>query len=83
MSTALTLQIPDHIYKPLLKTSTLIGKTPEQIVSEWIEKMVSRINEDPLLQLAGMFECKISNVSDAHDEYFGQTCRSAYHRSSF
>jgi hypothetical protein len=75
MSIALTLQIPDHIYKPLLKTASLIGKTPEQIVSEWIEKMVSRMNDDPLLQLAGVFESNIANVSDAHDEYIGQTLR--------
>lgn len=75
MSTALTLQIPDHIYKPLLKTSALMGKTPEQIVTEWIEKMVSHWEEDPLLELAGVFECKIPNVSDYHDEYFGQTLR--------
>lgn len=75
MSTAISVQIPDRIYKPLLKTATLIGKTPEQIVEEWIEKMVSHWEEDPLLELAGVFECKISNVSDAHDEYFGQTLR--------
>ena len=75
MSTALTLKIPDHIYKPLLRTSALIGKTPEQIVSEWIEKMITRLDDDPLLQLAGVFECNISNVSDAHDEYIGQSMR--------
>jgi len=75
MATALTLKLPDHIYKPLLKTATLSGKTPEQIISEWIEKMVSHMNEDPLLQLAGMFECNITNVSDLHDEYIGQTLR--------
>jgi hypothetical protein len=75
MATALTLQLPGHIYKPLLKTAALIGKTPEQIVSEWIEKMVSHLNEDPLLQLAGVFECNITNVSDFHDEYIGQALR--------
>ncbi|MCU0645828.1 MAG: hypothetical protein MUC94_16405 [bacterium] len=75
MSIALTLQIPDHIYIPILNSASLIGKTPEQIISEWLEKMVSRINDDPLLQLAGVFESNIANVSDAHDEYIGQSLR--------
>lgn len=75
MSTALTLLIPDHIYTPLLKTATSVGKTPEQFVLEWVEKITNREEDDPLLQLAGIFECKIANVSDAHDEYFGQTLR--------
>ncbi len=44
-----------------------------------IENQITILTEDPLLQLAGIFESKITNLSDRHDEFIG----SANHRSSF
>ena len=76
MATAITVQIPDHVYKPLLERANQIGQTPEQIVSEWIEDIVKHLTEDdPLLQLAGVFESDVTDVSARHDDYIGQSLR--------
>jgi hypothetical protein len=75
MSKVLTLQIRDDVYEPLLKKANQIGQTPEQIAIEWIENQIKTLTDDPLLQLAGIFESKITNVSDRHDEYIGQSLR--------
>jgi len=75
MSKVLTLQIRDDVYEPLLKKANQIGQTPEQIAIEWIENQIKTLTDDPLLQLAGICESKITNVSDRHDEYIGQSLR--------
>lgn len=75
MATALTLQIPDNVYEPLLKRANQIGQTPEKIVTEWIENAIKCLTNDPLLQLAGVFESDVTDVSERHDEYIGQSLR--------
>ncbi len=75
MAKAITLQIPDHLYEPLLKRAKQIGEKPEQIVLLWIECAVKRFTDDPLLQLAGAFESDKTDVSERHDHYIGQSVR--------
>jgi len=82
MATALTVQIPDHIYEPLRQRAKQAGRLPEQIVSEWIEDIVKRLTKDDrLLQLAGAFESDVTDVSSRHDDYIGQSLRNASERS--
>lgn len=71
MPIALTIEIPDHIYEPLKQKATQTGQTPEQIVSAWVEKAVTRLTDDPLLQLAGAFESEPSNMKERTRD-FGQ-----------
>ena len=40
MSTTLTLEIPDQIYRPLLKKADKCGKTLDQILIEWLGDVV-------------------------------------------
>lgn len=75
MSRVLTIQIQDDVYEPLSKKAKQIGQTPEQIATEWTENQVKILIEDALLKLAGIFESKINDVSDRHDEYIGQRLR--------
>lgn len=76
MAKTLTLEIPDDVYEPLLKRARQIGQTPEQIISQWIECAVKQLTSDPLLQLAGVFESDVTDISERHDEYIGQNLRS-------
>jgi hypothetical protein len=76
MAKTLTLEIPDDVYEPILKRAAQIGQTPEQIISQWIENAVKQATTDPLLQLAGAFESEVSDISERHDEYIGQSLRS-------
>jgi hypothetical protein len=73
MTKALTLTLPDSLYDPLLRMADRAGQSPEQIVSEWTEKILRQLtNEDPLLQLAGIFESDLTDISRNHDSYIGQ-----------
>ena len=70
-----TLELPENTYELLLKKSIQVGRTPEQIILEWVESQIQETLQDPLLQLAGTFESDITDVSERHDEYIGQALR--------
>jgi len=64
MSTTLTLEIPDQIYRPLLKKANKRGKKLDQILIEWLGEVVKDELDDPLLQLAGAFSSdEVKNVN--------------------
>jgi len=78
MSTTLTLEIPDQIYRPLLKKADKRGKTIDQIVIDWLGEVVKDEQDDPLLQLAGAFSSDITDIGTNHDFYIGQELRNAH-----
>ena len=78
MSTTLTLEIPDKIYRPLLKKADKRGKTLDQILIEWLGDVVKDELDDPLLQLAGAFTSDIKDVGTNHDFYIGQELRNTH-----
>ena len=73
MGHTLTLDIPDAVYVPLLQQAQQAGKTPEEAVLAWLVSTVQRLTDDPLLQLAGSFASPMTDVSDRHDVYLGQS----------
>jgi hypothetical protein len=73
MQHTLTVEIPDEIYEPLLRRAQQTGKTPEAVVLEWLTSTAQHWTEDPLLQLAGCFASDVTDVSDQHDTYIGQS----------
>jgi hypothetical protein len=73
MGHTLTLGIPDAVYVPLLQQAQQAGKTPEEAVLAWLVSTVQRLTDDPLLQLAGSFASPMTDVSDRHDVYLGQS----------
>ncbi|OQY26698.1 MAG: hypothetical protein B6244_12750 [Candidatus Cloacimonetes bacterium 4572_55] len=75
MSTTLTLEIPDQIYRPLVKKADKRGKTLDQILIEWLGDVVKDEIDDPLLQLAGAFSSDIKDIGTNHDFYIGQELR--------
>ena len=78
MSTTLTLEIPDQIYRPLLKKADKRGKTLDQILIELLGDVVKDELDDPLLQLAGTFSSGIKDFSANHDFYIGQELRNTH-----
>lgn len=76
MTTALSLQLPEHVYLPLLKRANQAGQPPETIAVQWLEGLVKRFADDPLLQLAGAFESELTDIGERHDEYIGQSLNS-------
>lgn len=78
MTKALTLMIPDDIYEPILRSANRIGQSPEQFISEWLRNAITQTDhDDPLLQLAGIFESDIRDISERHDDYIGQELKNA------
>ena len=76
MAKTLVLELADNTDENLLQRSDQIGQTPEQIILEWIEHHLNQTRQDPLLQLAGIFEAETSDISTRHDEYIGETLSS-------
>ncbi len=72
MPTTLTLEIPDQIYRPLLKKANKCGKTLDQVLIEWMGDVARDELDDPLLKLAGAFSSDIKDISSNHDFYIGQ-----------
>jgi hypothetical protein len=69
MGHTLTLEIPDELYNPLLQKAKATGQTPEKLLTEWLSTAVQRPNNDPLLQLAGVFEAEVTDATERHDSY--------------
>jgi hypothetical protein len=75
MGHTLTLDLPDAVYVPLLQQARHTGKTPEEAILAWLTSTVQRWTDDPLLQLAGSFVSPVTDVSDRHDAYIGQSVK--------
>jgi hypothetical protein len=70
MSNTLVLELAEPVYKQLTKKAKKRGQTPEQFVLAWVENITQEV-QDPLLQLAGVFEAEMADISARHDEYIG------------
>ena len=73
MGYPLTLNIPKHIYEPLVKTAEKTGRTPEELALEWLGTASCTASEDPVENFIGAFKSDIPDWADAHDKYIGQT----------
>ena len=78
MAKTLTLELSDNIYDLLVKTSLNFGQTPEEMIMELVKGRVKEAAQDPLLQLAGIFESENTDISARHDDYIGQALREDY-----
>ena len=81
MGHVLTIEIPDHVYESLVKRAEQVGKTPEEIIMEWVTHASQLLTDDPLLQLAGAFESNLTDISARHDDYLGQSLLEELHGS--
>jgi len=73
MGYTLTLEIPKNIYEPLVKTAEQTGRTPEELVLDWLATASRTAIEDPVENFIGAFKSNIPDWADGHDQYIGQT----------
>ena len=73
MGYTLTLEIPKHIYEPLMKTAEQTGRTPEELALDWLATASRTAFEDPVEKFIGAFKSDIPDWADGHDKYIGQT----------
>lgn len=73
MGRTLTLEVPDEVYKPLLKTAEQTGQKPEELAVQWLATVVETFFNDPLEQFIGAFSSDIPDWADQHDKHLGQS----------
>ncbi len=69
----LTLRIPDAVYDPLVTRANTLGRTPEEVLEDWVADAVLPPARDPLLQLLGTIKADKDDIALRHDEYIGQS----------
>lgn len=81
MSHILTLEVPEEVYKVLMKTAEQTGQPPEALAVQWLAAMAQHLVDDPLEQFIGAFSSHGSDWAEHHDTYLGrsitETMRSA------
>ncbi len=73
MAHTLTLTLPNAVFEPLRREAERAGRTPEEVVLDWLTKEVSPRTEDPLLRLMVAFSSEVTDAGERHDHYIGQT----------
>jgi len=68
----LTIEIPEKVYEPLLQVAHRAGRTPQELVLDWLIREVQAALEDPVEQFIGAFRSGVPNWADQHDDYIGR-----------
>ena len=72
MSQALTIDLPESVFRSLAELATKPGATPERLAGDIVTKQVQEVTEDPLLKWAGAIQSGPPDVAERHDFYIGQ-----------
>ena len=73
MSHILKLELPEDIYKPLVKNAMRKGRSPEEIAIEYLKSILVKFEDDPIEKFIGAFHSDLPDWTDRHDNYLGQT----------
>jgi hypothetical protein len=73
MNQALTLQIPEELYEPLVKIAQQKGQSPEEFAEQWLAASVQHFADDPLEPFIGSVQSNISDWTQNHDRYLGDS----------
>ncbi|OCQ93337.1 hypothetical protein BCD67_03595 [Oscillatoriales cyanobacterium USR001] len=68
----ITLQLPANIYEPLQKAAARVGRSPEELITQWLEQNLQTFADDPLEEFIGAFRSNIPDWGENHDRYLGQ-----------
>jgi hypothetical protein len=72
MAHTLTLELPDAVYRPLVRTAEQTRRKPDQLAVEWLAVAVRRFADDPLEKFIGAIQSDVPDWADRHDYYLGQ-----------
>lgn len=73
MNHILNLELPEDIYKPLIKNAKRKGRSPEETAIEYLKSILVKFENDPIEKFIGAFHSDIPDWTDQHDNYLGQT----------
>lgn len=73
MTHSVTLNIPDHLYYPLLERANKKGKKPEELMIEHLQTMLKKTEDDPLEEFIGAFNSEFPDWTENHDVYLGKS----------
>lgn len=68
----LKLELPEDIYKPLVKNAKQKGRSPEENAIEYLNSILLKLDDDPIEKFIGAFHSDITDWADQHDKYLGQ-----------
>ena len=72
MTHSLTLDLPEEIYQPLLKTAMTNGKKVEEVAVEVLASVKSNKVADPFERFIGSVKSDITDLAENHDKYIGE-----------
>jgi hypothetical protein len=72
MSTTLTIEVPEELFRRLQSEAAQLGKTPEALAAEYLSTLVPAASGVGLRRWAGALASGVSDASVRHDEYLGQ-----------
>ncbi|MEL4895385.1 hypothetical protein [Crocosphaera sp. Alani8] len=73
MTHSVTLNIPDHLYDPLLEKANQTGKKPEELMIEYLQTMIKNTEDDPVEEFIGAIDSDISDWTKNHELYLGKS----------
>ncbi|TVQ42840.1 MAG: hypothetical protein EA365_14015 [Gloeocapsa sp. DLM2.Bin57] len=73
MTHSVTLNLPDHLYSPLLEKANQIGKKPEELMIEYLQTMINNTEDDPVEEFIGAFNSDFADWTEKHDVYLGKS----------
>ena len=69
---SLTLDLPEEIYQPLLKTAMTNGKKVEEVAVEVLASVKRNKVADPFERFIGSVKSDITDLAENHDKYIGE-----------
>jgi hypothetical protein len=69
----LRLSLSEANYQALLRVALMAGLSPEEWATDYLIQEVHSIDEDPLLRLAGTLSSDVTDLTERHDEYLGES----------
>ncbi len=73
MTHSVTLNLPDHLYSPLLEKANQTGKKPEELMIEYLQTMIKNTEDDPVEEFIGAFNSEVPDWTENHDAYLGKS----------
>jgi hypothetical protein len=75
MGHRLVLDVPDDVYKSLVKIAEQTGQSQEILAVEWLAAASRYLAHDPLERFIGAFNSSGSDWANNHDLYIGKSLK--------
>jgi hypothetical protein len=72
MGHAMTLNVPEELYRSLVQRAEKVGQKPESLAVQLLKAATDPGVSDPLEPFIGAFSSQGSDWADRHDDYLGK-----------